>query len=79
VSVDTKDADAGQLAPTVAAALAAAAIPPSKLGPGAAAASSFRLDRGSPTAGRRETREEATIGSEERVRASPGAAQGARG
>jgi hypothetical protein len=33
VSVDTKDADARQLAPTVAAALAAAAIPPSKLGP----------------------------------------------
>jgi hypothetical protein len=33
VSIDTKDADAGQLAPTVAAALAAAAIPPSKLGP----------------------------------------------
>ncbi len=33
MSVDTKDADAGQLAPTVAAALAAAAIPPSKLRP----------------------------------------------
>jgi Alkylmercury lyase len=33
VSADAKDAHTGRLAPTVAAALAAAAIPPSKLGP----------------------------------------------
>jgi hypothetical protein len=34
VSVDAKDVDPGHLAPTVAAVLAAAEIPPSKLGPG---------------------------------------------